>query len=81
MEGVARLNKPHMVTLLQLTSWPMRGLANSKAILSLIDQLTNAQMKSSAKRTVVMCRSDMECICIIMLIVLGFTHYLTTVMV
>jgi netrin-G3 ligand len=55
MEGAARLNKPHMVTLLQLTSWPMRGLPNSTAVLSLVDQLTNAQMKSSAKRTIVMC--------------------------
>ena len=62
MEGTARLNKPHMVTLLQLTSWPMRGLPNSTAVLSLVDQLTNAQMKSSAKRTIVMCRSDMQCI-------------------
>ena len=60
MEGVARLNKPQMVTLLQLTSWSMKGLPNAKAVLSLIDQLTNAQMKSSAKRTIVMCRSDMH---------------------
>ena len=62
MEGAARLNKPHMVTLLQLTSWPMRGLPNSTAIISLIDQLTNAQMKSSAKRTIVMCRSEINLI-------------------
>ena len=58
MEGAAQLNKPHMVTLLQLTSWPMRGLPNSTAILTLVDQLTNAQTKSSAKRTIVMCRFE-----------------------
>ena len=56
MEGATQLNKSHMVTLLQLTSWPMRGLPNSTAVLSLIDHLTNAQMKSLAKRTIVMCR-------------------------
>ena len=62
MEGASRFNKPHMVTLLQLTSWPMRSLPNFEAVLSLTDQLTNAQMKSSAKRTVVMCRFDMHCV-------------------
>ena len=62
MEGAAPLNKPHMVTLLQLTSWPMRGLPNSTAVLSLVDQLTNAQMKSSAKQTIVMCRSEINLI-------------------
>ena len=56
LEGATQLNKSHMVTLLQLTSWPMRDLPNSTAVLSLIDELTHAQMKSSAKRTIVMCR-------------------------
>ena len=73
MEGAAQLNKPHMVTLLQLTSWLMRGLPNSTAIISLIDQLTNAQMKSSAKRTIVMCRSDMQYIYLCSLTVYSYT--------
>ena len=47
--GVAQLNKPHMVTMLQLVSWPMRDLPNATAVLSLLDQLTNAEIKSSAK--------------------------------
>jgi len=44
------------VTLIQLTSWPEQELPHPTAILSLIDHLTNAQMSSSTKRTVVMCR-------------------------
>ena len=44
------------VTLMQLTSWPEQELPHPTAILSLIGHLTNAQMSSSTKRTVVMCR-------------------------
>ena len=58
IEGADWPKRPCEVTVLQLTSWPMRGLPHSTAILSLINQLTSAQRRSSAKRTIVMCRSD-----------------------
>ena len=48
------------VTLMQLTSWPEQELPHPTAILSLIDQLTNAQMSSPNKRTVVMCRFELS---------------------
>ncbi|CAI8039702.1 Receptor-type tyrosine-protein phosphatase S, partial [Geodia barretti] len=56
VEGAARLNRPHMVHLLQLTSWPLQGLPHPMAILSLIDQLTSTQMRCGNRRTVIMCR-------------------------
>ncbi|CAI8039711.1 Receptor-type tyrosine-protein phosphatase alpha [Geodia barretti] len=55
VEGAARLNRPHMVHLLQLTSWPLQGLPHPMAILSLIDQLTSTQMRCGNRRTVIMC--------------------------
>ena len=58
--GGGQLSEPRVVTLLQLTSWPMKGLPHPTAILSLIDHLTNAQMRSSSRRTVIMCRSEMQ---------------------
>ena len=56
VEGAVQLSKQHIVTVLQLTSWPMKGLPHPTAVISLIDHLTNAQMRSSTRRTVVMCR-------------------------
>ena len=56
VEGAARLNRPHMVHLLQLTSWPLQDLPHPTAILSLIDQLTSTQMRCGNRRTVIMCR-------------------------
>ena len=57
VEGTARLNRPHMVHLLQLTSWPLQGLPHPTGILSLIDQLTATLMRCSGnRRTVIMCR-------------------------
>ena len=56
VEGAAGLNRPHMVHLLQLTSWPLQGLPHPTAILSLIEQLTSTQMKCGNRRTVIMCR-------------------------
>ena len=46
-----------IVTMLQLISWPQNGLPHPTSILSLIEQLTIAQMKSSSKQAVIMCRS------------------------
>ena len=54
--GLAKPVNSLSVTLMQLTSWPEQGLPHPTAILSLIDYLTNAQMSSSTKHTVVMCR-------------------------
>ena len=56
VEGAVQLSKQHIVTVLQLMSWPMKGLPHPTAVISLIDHLTNAQMRSSTRRTVVMCR-------------------------
>ena len=48
------------VTLIQLMSWPEQELPHPRPILSLIDHLTNAQMSSSTKHTVVMCRFELS---------------------
>ena len=45
-----------VVTMIQLTSWPEQGLPHPTSITSLSDHLTNAQMRSSTKQTVVMCK-------------------------
>ena len=45
------------VTMIQLISWPQQGLPHFTFITSVIDYLTVAQMRSSSKQTVVMCRS------------------------
>ena len=45
-----------VVTMIQLTSWPEQGLPHPTSITSLADHLTNAQMRSSTKQTVVMCK-------------------------
>ena len=58
LEGSAQLYKPNIVTLLQLTSWPMKGLPLTATILTLINELTVAQMRASKKQTVIMCRSE-----------------------
>ena len=46
-----------IVTMMQLISWPKQGLPHPSSITSVIDRLTVAQMRSSSKQTVVMCRS------------------------
>ena len=56
-DGQAEPTKTLPVTQLQLISWAEQGLPQPMAILSLIDHLTSAQMSSSTKHTVVMCRS------------------------
>ena len=45
-----------IVTMIQLISWPQQGLPHPSSITSVIDHLTVAQMRSSSKQTVVMCR-------------------------
>ena len=45
-----------MVTLLQLTSWPMDELPHPSSILSLIDLLGKAQRSSPSRHTVIICR-------------------------
>ena len=47
-----------IVNMIQLLSWPQNGLPHPTSILSLIEELTIAQMRSSSKQTVVMCRSE-----------------------
>ena len=46
------------ITMIQLISWPQQGLPHPSSIISVIDHLTVAQMRSSSKQTVVMCRLD-----------------------
>ena len=60
VEGAVQPNKHHIVTVLQLTSWPVKGLPHPTAVISLIDHLTNAQMRSSTRRTVLICRSGVH---------------------
>ena len=45
------------VTIIQLISWPQQGPPHPSSITSVIDHLGFAQMISSSKHTVVMCRS------------------------
>ena len=45
-----------IVTVIQLISWPQQGLPHPSSITSVIDHLIAAQMRSSSKQTVVMCR-------------------------
>ena len=54
-----------IVTMTQLISWPQQGLSHPSSITSVIDHLTVAQMRSSSKQTVVMCRSYSDIIHII----------------
>ena len=54
-EDKSRSN-PLIVTMIQQISWPQQGLPHPKSIMSLIEHLTVAQMRSSSKQTVVMCR-------------------------
>ena len=58
LEGPSQLYKPNIVTLIQLMSWPMKGLPLATTILTLINELTVAQMRASKKQTVIMCRSE-----------------------
>ena len=44
------------VTMIQLISWPQQGLPHPSSIISVIDYLTAAQMRSSSRQTLVMCR-------------------------
>ncbi|CAI8029222.1 Receptor-type tyrosine-protein phosphatase epsilon [Geodia barretti] len=46
---------PLIVNALQLISWPKGGLPHSKSIITLLQMLTGALMKSSNKKSVVMC--------------------------
>ena len=55
-EDKSRSTNPLIVTMIQLISWPQQGLPHPTSIMSLIDHLTVAQMRSSSKQTVVMCR-------------------------
>ena len=67
VEGAAGLNRPQMMTLLQLRSWPLEGVPHSTAILSLIEQLTSTQMRCGNRRTVIMCRYGVcvsVCVCV-----------------
>ena len=52
----SRPTNPLIVTMIQQISWPQQGLPHPKSIMSLIEHLTVAQMRSSSKQTVVMCR-------------------------
>ena len=45
------------VTMLQLISWPWQALPYPTSIISLVDQLTQALMRSQYKKAIVMCRS------------------------
>ena len=69
-DGQVELTKTLSVTQLQLIGWPEQELPHPMATLSLIDYLTSAQMSSSTKHTVVMCRSTCTvcirhmCICV-----------------
>ena len=48
---------PHrIVTLLQLSSWPLEEVPHPSAILSLVDLLSKAQRSSPSRHTIVMCR-------------------------
>ena len=67
VEGAARLNRPHIVHLFQLTSWPLNSLPHPTAILSLIDQLTSTQMRCGNRRTVIMCRYGEE-VCVVVVV-------------
>ena len=55
-EDKSRSTNPLIVTMIQLISWPQQGFPHPTSIMSLIDHLTVAQMRSSSKQTVVMCR-------------------------
>ena len=44
------------VKMIQLISWPFKGLPHPSAMISLINKLTNTLMSLSSKQTVVMCR-------------------------
>ena len=44
-----------VVNALQLISWPKGGLPHSQSIITLLQMLTGALMKSSNKKSVVMC--------------------------
>ena len=45
-----------IVTLLQLSSWPLHELPHYSAVLALMDLLNKAQRSSPTKHTIVMCR-------------------------
>ena len=55
-EEDATSQTPLVVNALQLISWPKGGLPNSQSIITLLQMLTGALMKSSNKKSVVMCR-------------------------
>ena len=45
-----------IVNALQLISWPKGGLPHTQSIISLMQMLTGVLMKSSFKKSVIMCR-------------------------
>ena len=45
-----------IVTLLQLSSWPLEEVPHPSAILSLVDLLSKAQRTSPSRHIIVMCR-------------------------
>ena len=60
VEEIAHLSEATdilIVTMIQLINWPKQGLPHPSSITSVIGHLTVAQMRSSSKQTVVMCRS------------------------
>ena len=55
MEDIS--NSPTLiVNALQLISWPKGGLPHTQSIISLMQMLTGVLMKSSSKKSVIMCR-------------------------
>ena len=77
VEGSTEHNQAKGVTMLQLTSWPMKGLPHASLILSLIEKLTAAQMKSTNKRRIVICRYryGRSMLCLYILILSSFHSY------
>ena len=54
---------PLIVNALQLINWPKGGLPHSQSIITLLQMLTGALMKSSNKKSVVMCRFIRTILC------------------
>ena len=55
-EGKVQGTSQRIVTLLQLTSWPIHELPQPSSILFLIDLLSKAQRSSPSRHTVITCR-------------------------
>ena len=55
MENISN-STTFIVNALQLISWPKGGLPHTQSIISLMQMLTGVLMKSSSKKSVIMCR-------------------------